>query len=155
MPVKKLQRFLDEQGVKYVTINHSPAYTAREVAASTLVPRALFAKTVMIKVDGTMAMAVLPASRRVDLDRLSAELGAEHVEIASEQEFADAFPGCEVGAMPPFGNLYDMDVYVAEKLTEDDDIAFNAGSHTQIIQMGYRDYENLVKPKIVRFAVKH
>ncbi len=155
MPVKKLQRFLDEQGVKYVTINHSPAYTAREVAASTLVPRALFAKTVMIKVDGTMAMAVLPASRRVDLDRLSAELGAEHVEIASEQEFADAFPGCEVGAMPPFGNLYDMDVYVAEKLTEDDEIAFNAGSHTQIIQMGYRDYENLVKPKIVRFAVKH
>lgn len=155
MPVKKLQRFLDEQGVKYVTINHSPAYTAREVAASTLVPRALFAKTVMIKVDGTMAMAVLPASRRVDLDRLSAELGAGHVEIASEQEFADAFPGCEVGAMPPFGNLYDMDVYVAEKLTEDDDIAFNAGSHTQIIQMGYRDYENLVKPKIVRFAVKH
>ncbi len=155
MPVKKLQRFLDEQGVKYVTINHSPAYTAREVAASTLVPRALFAKTVMIKVDGTMAMAVLPASRRVDLDRLSAELGAEHVEIASEQEFADAFPGCEVGAMPPFGNLYDMDVYVAEQLTEDDEIAFNAGSHTQIIQMGYRDYENLVKPKIVRFAVKH
>ncbi len=155
MPVKKLQRFLDEQGVKYVTINHSPAYTAREVAASTLVPRALFAKTVMIKVDGTMAMAVLPASRRVDLDRLGAELGAGHVEIASEQEFADAFPGCEVGAMPPFGNLYDMDVYVAEKLTEDDDIAFNAGSHTQIIQMGYRDYENLVKPKIVRFAVKH
>ena len=114
-----------------------------------------FAKTVMIKVDGTMAMAVLPASRRVDLDRLSAALGAGHVEIASEQEFADAFPGCEVGAMPPFGNLYDMDVYVAEKLTEDDDIAFNAGSHTQIIQMAYRDYENLVKPRIVPFAVKH
>ncbi len=155
MPVKKLKEFLDGQRVKYVTINHSPAYTAREVAASSLVPRALFAKTVMINVDGEMAMAVLPASRRVDLDRLAKGVAARTVELAEEREFQDRFPGCEVGAMPPFGNLYGMDVYVAEKLAEDDEIAFNAGSHTQIIQMAFGDYERLVKPKIVKFAVKH
>ncbi len=155
MPVKKLKEFLDGQRVKYVTINHSPAYTAREVAASSLVPRALFAKTVMINVDGEMAMAVLPASRRVDLERLAKGIGARAVELAEERDFQDRFPGCEVGAMPPFGNLYGMDVYVAEKLAEDDDIAFNAGSHTQIIQMAFGDYERLVKPTIVKFAVKH
>lgn len=155
MPVKKLTEFLDSNKVKYVTISHSPAYTAREVAASTLVPRAEFAKTVMVNIDGKMAMAVIPASRRLDLEQLGQSINAKTVVLASEREFQDRFPDCEVGAMPPFGNLYDMDVYVATNLTMDDEIVFNAGSHIQVIQLAYGDYANLVQPKVLDIAVKH
>jgi len=155
MPVKMLTEFLDSNKVKYVTISHSPAYTAREVAASTLVPRAEFAKSVMVNIDGTMAMAVIPASRRLDLEQLCRSINAEKVELASEQEFQDRFPDCEVGAMPPFGNLYNMDVYVATNLTMDDEIVFNAGSHIQVIQLAYGDYADLVQPKVLDIAVKH
>lgn len=93
-------------------------------------------------------MAVLPATRKLDFDLLKHTVGAKDVELAGEQEFANAFPGCELGAMPPFGNLYDMDVFVAESLAEDEQIAFNAGSHTELLRLGYADYERLVKPKV-------
>ena len=154
MPVKKLREFLDSQNIKYITIDHSPAYTAREVASSALVPRREFAKTVIVKLDGRNAMAVVPASRHVDLGRLAALAGAQQAELASEEEFQALFPGCEVGAMPPFGNLYDMDVFVDEILHEDDDIVFNAGSHIQVIRMAYEDYQALVQPTVGDFAVK-
>lgn len=154
MPVKRLKEYLDENNVRYVTINHSPAYTAREIAASAMVPRIEFAKTLVVKVDGKNCMAVLPASRRADLEQLADVLDAETVELTDEAEFNTLFPGCEVGAMPPFGNLYDMDVYVAQSLTADDDIVFNAGSHTQVIQMSYADYERLAQPTVIDFSVK-
>ncbi|MFC1664245.1 aminoacyl-tRNA deacylase [Pseudomonadota bacterium] len=155
MPVKKLKEYLDAHKIKYVTISHSPGYTAREVAASALVPRAEFAKTVMVTVDNNMAMVVIPASRRLDLERFALLIQAKKVKLADEQEFQDRFPDCEVGAMPPFGNLYDMEVYVAANLTLDDEIVFNAGSHTQVIQMTYEDYADLVQPKVLDIAVKH
>ncbi len=154
MPIKKLQQFLDDNHVKYVTVNHSPAYTAREVAASVFIPRRDFAKVIMIKVDGRVAMAVLPASRRIDIDKLRDATGATHIDIASENEFKDLFPTCETGAMPPFGNLYDMDVWIDNLLVEDDDIFFNAGTHTQLMQMAFKDYQRLVKPNTADFAVK-
>jgi len=110
------------------------------------------AKTVMVKIDGKMAMAVLPASRHIDMGQLKKAADAESVELASEQEFRDMFPGCETGAMPPFGNLYDMPVYVAASLAEDEMIAFNAGSHTELIRMAYADFERLVQPWIVKFS---
>ncbi len=149
MPVKRLKQFLDENRVRYVAISHSPAYTAQQIAASAHVPGKDLAKTVIVKVDGKMAMAVLPAPQRVDLDRLRKALRAQTVELASEREFADRFPGCEPGAMPPFGNLYDMDVYVAEKLTADEEIAFNAGSHTELIRLPFKEFQRLVKPTVV------
>ena len=152
MPVKKLREYLDSNQVKYVAINHSPAYTAQEIAASAHVRGRDLAKTVMVKVDGKMAMAVLPASRKVDFERLKAAARSDNVELAGEQAFRDMFPGCEVGAMPPFGNLYDMDVYVSRALAEDEEIAFNAGSHTELIQIAYKDFERLVKPKVARIA---
>ena len=155
MPVKKLKEYLDSHKIKYVTISHSPGYTAREVAASTLVPRAEFAKIVMVNIDDKMAMAVIPASRRLDLDQLALLIKAKTVRLASEQEFQDRFPDCEVGAMPPFGNLYDMEVYVATTLTLDDEIVFNAGSHIQVIQMTYEDYADLVQPRVLDIATKH
>ena len=135
MPVKKLKEFLDSNQVKYATISHSAAYTAQEIAASAHVPGKELAKTVMVKIDGKMAMAVLPASFKVDLEHLKEAAGAEHVELAGEREFRDMFPGCETGGMPPFGNLYGMDVYVSAKLAEDTEIAFNAGSHTELVRM--------------------
>lgn len=152
MPVKKLKEYLDGHNIKYLCISHSPAYTAQEIAASAHIPGKEVAKTVMIKVDGHMAMAVLPASMHVDFDMLKEVAGADHVELATEEEFEDMFPGCELGAMPPFGNLYDMEVFVAEDLAEDEEIAFNAGSHTELIRMRYEDFEDLVSPVVVRFA---
>ncbi len=152
MPVEKLKEFLDSRKVKYVTVSHSAAYTAQGVAASARVPGKELAKTVMIKVDGRMAMAVLPASYRVDFDLLKEVTGAGKVELAAEEEFKDMFPECEVGAMPPFGNLYGMDVFVAESLAEDEEIAFNAGSHTELMRLAYKDFEALVEPKVVRFS---
>ncbi|MFQ5599252.1 MAG: aminoacyl-tRNA deacylase [Candidatus Krumholzibacteriia bacterium] len=154
MPTRRLKEFLDGHKVKYVTINHSPAFTAQEIAASAHIPGKAMAKTVMVNIDGRMAMAVLPASFQVDLERLKKAIGAGTVEIANESEFKDRFPECEVGAMPPFGNLYEMNVYVAEVLTEDEVIAFNAGSHSQLIQMKYEDFEKLVEPQKVDFTVR-
>ncbi len=101
-----------------------------------------------------MAMAVLPASYRVDFGQLKEASGAGKAELATEEEFKDLFPECDVGAMPPFGNLYGMEVYAAETLAEDEKIAFNAGSHTEIIQLAYGDFERLVKPKVLRFSVR-
>ncbi|NUQ63045.1 MAG: YbaK/EbsC family protein [Pirellulales bacterium] len=152
MPVKKLKEYLDGQAIRYVCISHSPSYTAQEIAAAAHIPGRELAKTVMIKVDGKMAMAVLPASMHVDFDMLKEAAAADSVELATEEEFESMFPGCELGAMPPFGNLYDMEVFVAEDLAEDEEIAFNAGSHTELIRMKYQDFEDLVSPVVVRFA---
>jgi len=153
MPVKKLKDFLDGQNIKYVTISHSKAYTAQEIAGSAHIPGKELAKTVMLKIDGKMAMAVLPASHKVNFDLLKKTVEASDIELAGEREFRDLFPQCEVGAMPPFGNLYGMEVFVAESLSEDEEIAFNAGSHTELIRLAYKDFERLVRPKKVKFSL--
>jgi len=152
MPVKKLKDFLDKQKVKYVTITHSPAYTAQEVAASAHVSGKDMAKTVIVRLDGKTAMAVLPAHRKIVLQDLRDVTGADQVRFATEDEFKSLFPDCEIGAMPPFGNLYGMEVYVAPELTEEDEIAFNAGSHTELLKLAYKDFERLVKPKVMSFT---
>lgn len=153
MPSKKLKEFLDSNNIKYVSIKHSSAYTAQEIAANAHIPGKELAKTVIIKINGKMAMAVLPASYKVSFDHLKDALGVNEVRLAYEQEFMDKFPDCEVGAMPPFGNIYGMDVYVAETLAEDEEIAFNACNHTELIKMNFSDFEKLVKPKRIKFSV--
>jgi Ala-tRNA(Pro) deacylase len=150
MTVRKLQEFLDSHHIKYVRIIHSPAYTAQKIAASAHIPGKELAKTVMIKVDGKMAMVVLPASKQVDFKLLREATGADQMELAKEREFMELFPDCDIGAMPPFGNLYGLEVYVAETLTKDEEIAFNAGSHTELIKLAYKDFEALVKPKVLK-----
>lgn len=152
MPVKKLKEFLDREGIKYVCVIHSPAYTAQEVAASAHVTGKELAKVVIVRLDGRMAMAVLPADRKVVVQDLREITGSDQVRFASEEEFKQRFPECETGAMPPFGNLYEMDVYVAESLTAEEEIAFNAGSHTEIIKMKFADFERLVRPRVVSFT---
>jgi Ala-tRNA(Pro) deacylase len=152
MPVKKLKDFLDQNHVKYVTISHSPAYTAQQIAASAHVPGKELAKTVMVKIDGKMAMAVLPASYQIDFGRLKQAAGAQQVELAGEEEFKGLFPTCDVGAMPPFGNLYNIGVFVEAHLADDDEIAFNAGSHTELVKLAYSDFERLVQPAVGTFS---
>jgi Ala-tRNA(Pro) deacylase len=152
MPVKKLKEFLDSAGVKYIVVSHAPAYTAQEIAASAHIPGRELAKTVMVKLDGKMAMAVLQANQVVDFGKLKQTAGSTKADLASEEEFKNLFPQCEVGAMPPFGNQYDLPVYVERSLTEDDEIAFNAGSHKELFRMGYKDFEDLVKPKTGEFG---
>jgi len=154
MPVKKLKDFLDRENVKYVSLYHSIAYTAQEIAASVHVKGKEIAKTVVVKLDGKMAMAVLPASHQVDFEQLKRASGAREAMLATEKEFKDLFPGCDIGAMPPFGNLYGMDVFVSRALTQDREIAFNAGSHYELLRLTYKDFEGLVNPKIGDFSVK-
>jgi Ala-tRNA(Pro) deacylase len=154
MPINKLKAYLDSNDVEYITISHSKAYTAQKVAASARIPGKELAKTVIVKLDGQMAMAVLPASYQVDFDQLKTASGAKKVKISSEDEFKDRFPDCELGAMPPFGNLYDMEVFVAKSLAEDEEIAFNACSHTELIKMKYKDFDKLAKPKILKFSAR-
>ncbi|NIM01676.1 MAG: deacylase [Acidobacteria bacterium] len=152
MPTKRLKDYLDERGVKYVLISHSRAFTAQEIAASAHVPGREMAKTVVIKINGEMALAVLPASSRVDLDFLKYVTNSRMVELAEEKEFKDVFPGCELGAMPPFGNLYRMRTLVADSLAEEKSIVFNAGSHTELMRMSFEDFERAVRPEIIEMT---
>lgn len=154
MPVQRLKEFLDKNDVRYITISHSRAFTAGAIAAITHIPGREIAKAVMVKVDGELAMAVVPASRHLDLKALERELDAHQVRLVSEEEFQNVFPDCELGAMPPFGTLYGVAVYVDSKLEEDAEIAFNAGSHRELMRMQWADYERLEHPRILRIATR-
>ena len=148
MPLSRLRDFLDANHIQYLVISHSLAYTTQGIAALTHLSGKKLAKTVIVKIDGILAMAVVPASLHVDLDRLRALTGAQTVEIASEREFQNAFPDCETGAMPPFGNLYDMSVYADESLAEHEEITFSAGTHRELVRMLWNDMERLVNPMV-------
>jgi len=152
MPLSKLREFLDTHKVKYLVISHSPAFTAAGIAGLTHIPGREIAKTVIVKLDGALAMAVVSASQRVDLSLLKAAAGARVAELATEDEFKTRFPDCEVGAMPPFGNLYGMAVYADLSLARDKEIAFNAGSHRELVRLAWEDFERLAKPTLIRLA---
>ncbi len=149
MPSKNLTSYLNEHRVKYTTISHTPAYTAQEIAASAHVPGMKVAKSVVVKIDGKLCILVEPANYKVDLKALQVQLGAHSVELAHEYEFEDTFPGCETGAVPPIGELFDVDVYVDDVIKYQDEIAFSAGNHSELVKMRYSDFEKLVKPKHV------
>ena len=152
MATERLKQFLDGEHVRYTTLEHSPAYTAQEVAEETHVSGKDMAKTVVVDLDGHKAMVVLPANQKIAMAELREAVGVSSARFATEDEFKDLFPDCEIGAMPPFGNLYGMDVYVAAPLTQDEEIAFNAGSHTELMKIPYHDFERLVHPKVADFT---
>lgn len=154
MPTQKLKKYLDEQNIKYITLSHSEAYTAQEIAATAHVKGDEFPKTVILKVDGKLVMAVLPASYKIDFNALESLGLGQNVRLANEMEFKDNFPECEVGAMPPFGNLYDMPVYASESLMRNKEIAFNSGNHKELIKMETKDFVNLVHPQTLKFSKK-
>jgi len=149
----RLEKYLKEEGVKFATKTHPVAYTAQEVAAVQHVPGKQLAKVVLVDVDGQLTMLVLPASYRVDFPKLKSVLKAKKVRLAKEGEFGGIFTDCEVGAMPPFGNLYDLPVHVDSSLADVSEIVFKAGSHTTSVKVRFADYKKLVKPQIADFAV--
>jgi Ala-tRNA(Pro) deacylase len=154
MPLSKLREFLDSHRVKYLVISHSLTYTAQGIAALSHVSGKKLAKTVIVKLDGALAMAVIPASGRVDLDRLKFVTGGSSIELASESEFQNAFPDCELGAMPPFGNLYDMPVYADASLAQNEEITFSAGTHRELVRMNWQDMLRLVNPTIAELTYR-
>jgi len=147
----RLEAYLREKQVPFEVRHHPRAITAQEVAASEHVPGKMLAKTVMVLADGKMVMLALPAPYQVDVDKAGKVLGVE-VRLAHEEEFENTFPDCEVGAMPPFGNLYEVPVYVEAALAEDETIVFRAGTHTDTMSVSYADFERLVEPTIAEFA---
>ena len=154
MPLSKLREFLDSQQIKYLVISHSLGYTAQGIAAAAHVSGKKLAKTVIVKLDGILAMAVVPASEHVDMDRLKALTGCKCVEIAFEKEFQNAFPDCELGAMPPFGNLYDMPVYADASLAEHEEITFSAGTHRELVRMHWEDMLRIVNPTVAELTCR-
>jgi len=150
---KQIRDFLDSNKVQYQYCIHSPAYTAQGLAHVQHISGKELAKVVMIKADDRMVMTVLPGSHRVDLDRLGQLLDARTVRLASEEEFGGMFPDCELGAMPPFGNLYNLEVWADTALQEHPSIVFNAGTHVETIQMSFVDFERIVAPKLASFGV--
>ncbi len=152
MIAKKLKDYLDSFDVKYVAVTHSPAFSAQEVAASVHVPGKEMAKTVIVNIKGQLAMTVLPANYHVDFHRLMDALQTSDMYLATEEEFNARFPDCELGAMPPFGNLYGMKTFASWSLSQDEKITFNAGNHSEVITMSWADYERLVVPTIISFS---
>ena len=153
MILRTLCDYLDRERIRYSVISHSAAFTAQEIAAASHISGREIAKTVIVRLDGELAMAILPASQRIDLEHLAEAAGVGRAELVPEAGFRERFPGCETGAMPPFGNLYGLPVYVSDDLTDDEFIAFNAGTHTELIQLRYRDFERLTAPRILTFAL--
>lgn len=154
MPLNRLTQYLEENNAKYAVLTHPKTYTASETAESTRIPGKKMAKAVIAQVDGDMKMIVLPATHEVDFNRIRDVLQAEEVRLADEDEFRDLFPDCEVGAMPPFGNLYDIDTLVDESLSDGEEIVFNAGSHREAVRMSYKDFEKLVNPQVLSSGVR-
>lgn len=152
MRADSVRTFLNENQIHYEILKHTRAFTAQEIAAAAHIPGQELAKTVILKVNGDTAMAVLPASFRVNTEPIKKAAGSNEVRVATEDEFEALFPDCELGAMPPFGNLYGMEVFADESLAGEDDIIFNAGCHTELIRMAYQEYEKLVRPKVLHFA---
>ncbi|MGD8865868.1 MAG: YbaK/EbsC family protein [Anaerolineales bacterium] len=152
MPAETLLHYLEEKDIDYEVLRHEKAYTAQEVAAAAHISGDAVAKAVMVIVDGEMGMAVLPASYRVNLDHLKEQLGAKQVRLATEKEFKDRFPDCDLGALPPFGNLYDIPIYADERLSEEIDLAFCGGSHTELIRISFEAFKRLAEPRIHKFA---
>jgi len=152
MIVKKLKEFLDKNGVHYEVIRHPTSYTAQETAEAAHISGTKIAKTVIVNIDGDLAMVVVPANQKVILQGLREITGADDVRFAQEDDFESLFPGCETGAMPPFGNLYGMDVFVSPTLAQQEEIVFNAGTHRDLVKMSYRDFERLVEPQVLSFS---
>jgi Ala-tRNA(Pro) deacylase len=151
---RRVKEYLEEKRIPYTHCTHRLAYTAQEVAAAQHVPGQKMAKTIVVKADDQFVLVILPAVLKIDMKALRGELPFKHVELASEKEFGGLFPDCEVGAMVPFGNLYNLSVYVDRSLSADEEIVFNAGTHVDTIKIRYQDFERLVQPRKINAAIR-
>jgi Ala-tRNA(Pro) deacylase len=152
MATQRIKEFLDGNHAKYVFVSHSPAYTAQEVAASMHIPGKLIAKTLVVRVNGDLALAVVPAPKDLDTALLARAAGGVETDIAEENDFVDRFTGCQLGTAPPFGNLFGMETYLDSELARQQDIVFNAGTHTDAVWMRIGDYVRLARPVVADIA---
>ncbi len=152
MALSRLEQFLTSNQVDYNRIIHRTSYSAQRIAASAHVSGHAFAKSVILLAGNSFVMAVIPASSQIDFERLKRGIKVSELRLATEREFKGLFQDCELGAMPPFGNIYNMDVIIAEPLTHKTLITFNAGTHSEMIQMSYTDFHRLVRPKVLNFT---
>jgi len=150
--MQDLLRYLDSNKVEYRVMEHSLAYSAHEVAVSTLVHERELAKAILVSVDGRFWMTALRADYRVNTQMIKRAFGSKQVHLAHEEDLESLFPDCQIGAMPPLGNLYGLPVMVDESLAEDEEIVFNACTHTRVIRMKFKDFKELVKPVILQLA---
>jgi Ala-tRNA(Pro) deacylase len=150
--MERLRVYLDQHHAGYTHTEHPQAYTAREVASAEHLPAREMAKTVMIFGDEGYHMIVVPANRLVDFHEVRMALGLTHARMATEEEIGRLFPDCELGAMPPFGNLYNVPVYLDSSLAGEETICFNAGTHRDVIHMRTGDYRDLVNPTVISLA---
>jgi Ala-tRNA(Pro) deacylase len=148
-----LRNYLNENGIGFHEMTHDPAFTAQEIAAALHVHGKSLAKVVMVKANDWLVMLVLPATRQIDFTCLKRALDTEEVRLAHENEFEHLFPDCDTGAMPPFGNLYGVPVCVDESLAREPEIVFQAGTHRETMQLGYKDFARLVKPIVADFTM--
>jgi Ala-tRNA(Pro) deacylase len=151
--LERLRQYLDEEDAPYEVREHAEAFTSQEIASLEHVAGRLMAKVVMVVAGSDLVMLVLPAPERVDMAHLDRALGRSGIRLAHEEEFAPAFPDCQAGAMPPFGNLYRVPVYVDTALTHDQRIVFQAGTHRHTVEMAFADFERLVQPSIARLSL--
>ena len=153
MPIPRhICEFLDAHRIPYQPCQHTPSYTAQGVAHAQHISGKELAKVVMVVGDDRLLMVVLPASHRLELEPLGQAVGVESIRLATEEEFGHMFPDCEIGAMPPFGNLYNLEVWVDSALRSHPTIVFNAGTHAETIQMNFADFARLVQPKEATFS---
>ncbi len=149
----RVKQYLDQNNVTYQIILHEEVYTAQELAQALHTPGRELVKVVIVKADDTYWMAVLPASRKIDMNKLKTLLNAKTLSFATEQEMKVLFPEAEIGAVPPFGNLYGTNVCIDTTLSKDENITFNAGTHYAAIRLKYRDFERLLRPSVGDFTV--
>lgn len=153
--LKKLKAVLDEAKISYEVYNHPLAYTAQEIASAQHVSGKELAKVVMLMVDGGLVMGVITGNQKIGLYTVKASLGAKEARLATEDEFTSRFPECEIGAMPPFGNLFGLPVVVDPAVEKDEYVYFNAGNHAQTVHLRYKDFERLVTPRLARLTEEH
>ena len=144
--------FLDKSKVSYEATEHKPTFTAQRMAAEEHEPGRFVAKPVIVKADGKYVMCVLAACYKVDLGALKSQLGAKSLELATEEEMGKLFDDCELGAEPPFGNLYDLPTVMDKAMEKDDHITFQSGAHDKGVRMSMADYVKLVRPKVLEFS---
>jgi len=148
----QITNYLEQHNVHYQLRSHKPAFTAQQIAAEEHIPGMYVAKPVVVQADGKYYMCVLPACCKIDLNQLRGHLNAGEIQLANEKEMAKLFPDCEIGAEPPFGNMFNMTTLVDKSLEPDDYIVFQAGQHDQAVQIKMKDYKQLVSPKILNFS---
>ncbi len=149
---ERMEQYLRDNGVPFEVMTHSQAYTMSEVAAALHVSGKQVAKVVVVKADGAMAVLVVPSPRRLNFAQVRDLLGAKEVSLAKEEEFSDLFPDCAPGAMPPFGNLYDVPVYADQSLEEREEIIFRVGTHQEVFKIPYTDFDRLAEPVVGEFT---